>query len=89
VVELIGGDLGDGGDDRVRLEHVAADQGDAVAQVRRGPQPRLGTAANQADDLTAIVEQLLGEEGSVLAGEAGDERARARWAHAGPRPDRT
>ena len=92
VITVIGLQLGDRPAQRVRRKQIPLDDPHPVLQVRCEPQPGTVHAAagvDQADDLVAIVEQRLRQEGAVLAGQAGDERASAPGTHAGPRPDRT
>jgi len=62
------------------VEQVAGEELDLPAQVLAGPERRAGEAA-EAGDAVAALEQQLGQERAVLAGDAGDQRpARGRVA---------
>ena len=68
-------------DERQLVEQVGLPQLDAVAQVRDALEVLGAGAAHHADDLVALLEQQLGQIRAVLAGDAGDQRARC---HASP-----
>ena len=74
VVDLVGLHLLDGADERRLVEQVA--ELDLDVGQRRLDDEALGVvlAADEAVDLVALGEQVLGEVEAVLAGDAGDER---------------
>ena len=68
-------DFVDQPDERQLIEQIGRLQRDAIEQVLDAPRVRRARAADDAEHLVALVEQQLGEIRTVLAGDAGDERA--------------
>ena len=75
VVNLGGAVLLEDVDHRDLVEEVTGYEGDPVLEVGDSLEVDGGRPANHADHLVALREQKLGEVGTVLAGDAGDERA--------------
>ncbi len=81
MVDLIRGDVADRLVQRLGVQQVARDDSDPVAQMLGQGQRVPAAVPSQADDLVAPVEQQLSEKGTVLAGDAGDQRAPERRGH--------
>ena len=85
MVELVGAGVSDGGAEAVVVEEVAGVELDLPAQVLAGAEGPVWRTA-EPGDAVAAVEEDLGQEGAVLAGDAGDEgAARRRGGSAGRR----
>ena len=74
VVDLVGLDLVDDGEERRLVEKVRAKELDAVAEVLDATTGVRTGAACDTDDPVAKVEEVLGQIAAVLTGDAGDER---------------
>ena len=72
VVELVRTDFVDEADDRQLIEQIGRLDRDAIENRLNAPEIRRARAANRPDDLVAFREQQLGEVGSVLPGNSGD-----------------
>ena len=75
VVELVGPDVVDDADQRQLIEQVGRLERDAIEQVLDAPVVGRAGAADDPEDLVALLEQQLGEIRPVLTGDAGDECA--------------
>jgi len=77
VVDLGGPVLVHHRDHRALVEQVAGHEGDVVLDVRNALERDGRAAAGHAHHVVALLEQELGQVGTVLAGDAGDERTRS------------
>ena len=81
VVELVRPHVLDQPDEGELVQQIGGPQLDAVEQVLDAPVVRGAEAAGDPDHLVPPVEEQLGEVRTVLAGDAGDDRA---FRHVGP-----
>src|SRR5690606_32518739 len=56
------------------VEEVAADEPHITEKSAEPGDARVGLPTDQPPDLVALLEQMLGEVGAVLTGDAGDQR---------------
>ena len=75
VVDLVGLDLLDRGDERRQVAQVAVDELERRRLVDDHLALRVVLAPDQAEHLVALAGEELGEVAAVLAGDAGDEGA--------------
>jgi len=80
VVDLVGLDALHAADERGLVQEIALDNPDVRKKLLDLLPLRVGLSADQAVDLVALRQQVLGEIGAILAGDAGDKRPR----HAAP-----
>src|SRR5215217_181834 len=87
VVDLVGLNLIDDGEERRLVEQVGAKKLDAVAEMLDSVTGVRTRATGDTDDTVAKVEEVLGQIATVLTGDAGDERRSRIHALATPLPD--
>src|SRR5262249_10497608 len=75
VVDLVGLHPLHRGDQTALVEQVAADQADVAEDLAHPAHPRVGLPPDQAPYLVSLGQQMLGQVGAILAGNAGDQSA--------------
>src|SRR5215208_5279395 len=87
VVDLVGLNLIDDGEERCLVEEVCAKELDAIAEMLDAATSVRTRAACDTNDTVAKVEKVLGQIAAVLTGDAGDERRSGIHAPVSPLSD--